>query len=146
MSMSSPARKIRITVGLVSCSKSKLDDPAPARDLYSPSYIFRKSVEYVEKSCDEWLILSAKHGVVDPGFVIAPYDETLSKKRRPERSEWDSKVRCDLEIRYKDRDVTFIVMAGSLYAEPIRGMQCVVIEPLRGLGTGKRIQWLALHA
>lgn len=35
--------------------------------------------------CDQWAILSAKHGLIDPDKVIEPYDVTLSTMRqRPE--------------------------------------------------------------
>lgn len=64
-------------IGLVSCVKSKQDEPAPPADLYTSDY-FEKMRGYAEKHHDEWYILSAKHDLLEPdGDPIAPYDETL---------------------------------------------------------------------
>lgn len=129
-----------ILVGLVSCSKLKLPTPAPARDLYSPSYVFRKSAEYVEDRCDEWLVLSAKHGLVEPGQVLEPYDETLAGAPKAVRDAWSNKVRRALLECY-GRDVRFVLLAGERYAGAVTGLD--VEKPLAGLGTGHRRRWLA---
>jgi hypothetical protein len=134
-----------LLVGLVSCSKSKLDHAAPARELYSPSYVFARSVRYVESRCDEWLILSAKHGLVDPSTVLEPYDETLSGARKARREEWAAGVRKALRARYEGRPVKFVLMAGRAYSGAVEGLGAEVEEPLKGMGTGFRRQWLAAH-
>ena len=61
---------------LVACCGPKLDHAAPARDLYT-SDLFTKSRAYAERNGCGWAILSAKHGIVLPDEVIAPYDVTL---------------------------------------------------------------------
>src|SRR3990172_9853687 len=66
-------------VGLVGCTKSKQTHAAPARDLYTPSALFRGRRDYVERSCGRWFVLSAKYGLVDPDSIIEPYDQTLTK-------------------------------------------------------------------
>jgi len=138
--------KVRtLLVGLVSCSKSKLDEAAPARELYSPSYVFRKSAEYVEQHCDEWLVLSAKHGLVDPDDVLEPYDETLAGARKAVRDAWADEVRAALRERYEGREVKFVLMAGRSYSGAVEGLGAEVEEPLKGMGTGFRRQWLAAH-
>lgn len=63
-------------VFLVACVAAKLDRPAPARDLYASPW-FQKARAYVERQGGAWFILSAKHGLIAPETVIAPYDETL---------------------------------------------------------------------
>jgi hypothetical protein len=63
-------------VGLVGCVKSKQSQAAPARELYV-SPLFRGRRAWVERTCDRWFILSAKHGLVEPDRVLAPYDEIL---------------------------------------------------------------------
>ena len=46
---------------LLSCTKAKLDKPAPAQDLYSPSPMFQKTKAYCESlKPDKTFILSAK--------------------------------------------------------------------------------------
>jgi hypothetical protein len=69
-----------VRVGLVGCTKSKLDHSASAADLYSPSALFRGRRMFVERSCDRWFVLSAKHGVLASEEHVDPYDETLVGK------------------------------------------------------------------
>lgn len=136
-----------LVVGLVSCTKAKLDRPAPARELYSPSYVFRLSVLYVEARCDEWRVLSAEHGVVHPTDVLAPYDKTLSKMRAHERRVWATAVCKTLRRLYEQAKVRFVVLAGRLYAQALEqlGFPAEIEEPLKGMSTGRRRQWLALQ-
>jgi ribosomal protein S27AE len=125
-----------LIVGLVSCSKEKLKGPAYARELYSPSWVFERCRRYVEARCAEWLILSAKYGLVEPTAVIEYYDKTLSKMPKRERDAWARDVQAALRKRYAGVRVQFILMAGKLYATAVETLDAEVIEPLKGLGTG----------
>jgi len=60
----------------VGCGKGKLDHATKARYLYTGS-LFRKANAYCIANYDEWFILSAKHGLLDPNDVIDPYDLSL---------------------------------------------------------------------
>lgn len=128
-------------VGLVSCSKAKLDTPAPARLLYSPSYVFARSVRWLEARCDEWFVLSAKHGLVEPDTVLAPYDETLAGASKQVRARWADRIREALRQRFAGRRVTYLLLAGSNYAFAVAGFE--VEQPLKGMSTGARRRWLA---
>lgn len=144
LTVASMSAELRVLlVGLVSCSKAKLDRAAPARELYSASYVFERSARYVERLCDEWWVLSAKHGLVAPDTVLEPYDETLMGARTSTRKAWAQSVRDELRRRYGDRPVRFVLMAGRSYAGAVEGFDSD--EPLAGLGTGHRRQWLAQH-
>ncbi len=134
-----------IVVGLVSCSKSKLNEAAPARELYAPSFIFSRSARYVETHCDEWFVLSAKHGLVHPDAVVEPYDETLAGAPKAVRDEWAEGVRQVLQARYAGRPVKFVLMAGRSYSGAVKGLDAEVVEPLKGMGTGFRRRWLAAN-
>jgi hypothetical protein len=70
--------EVNMDIGLVACSRLKADRPLPARELYV-SPLFRAARAYAERryGSECWLILSAKHGLVDPETVLAPYDVTL---------------------------------------------------------------------
>jgi hypothetical protein len=74
-------------VALVSCVKSKQNQPAPAKDLYT-SPLFRNLRKYAEDNTDRWYILSAEHGLVDPDQILAPYEKTLNNARKDERLAW----------------------------------------------------------
>ena len=62
---------------LLSCTKSKLDKPCPAKDMYSPSPMFQKTKAYGEAlKPDKMFILSAKYGLLPMDKQIEPYDLT----------------------------------------------------------------------
>ena len=135
-------------IGLVGCVKKKLDVDAPAKDLYI-STLFRGRRRYVEQSCDEWWILSAEHGVVDPEQVLAPYDVTLKEMGRAERRVWASRVLDELEAStlLSPGDVVEI-HAGADYrdfglVDGLRLMGCAVENPTEGLALGPQLRFYA---
>ena len=125
-------------VGLVSCSKAKLDKAARARDLYSPSDLFRKVSSYCDAHCDRWYVLSAKYGLVDPEAVIEPYDLTLAKMPRAEQRRWGQRVALQLR---RLGDVLLEAHAGRNYLWPLESAGLEVSTPLDGLAIGQRKRW-----
>lgn len=123
---------------LVSCSASKLDHAAPARELYT-SPLFRKARELAERSGRPWAILSAKHGLLDPNTVVEPYDLALSDLKAEDRRNWAGKVRRQLSARWAGL-ATFEVFAGKLYLEALEGFEHS--QPLEGLQVGERLREL----
>jgi hypothetical protein len=85
-------------IGLVGCVKQKAISARPAQDLYV-SELFRGRRAYVERSCDEWWILSAKHGLVHPQEILGPYDETLKGAGSAARRRWSREVLLSLVQR-----------------------------------------------
>lgn len=72
-------------VGLVGCGKAKKATKAKARFLYT-SPAFRMALAISERRCDETLILSAEHGVVDLDQEIAdPSGRSKSNPRASDR-------------------------------------------------------------
>ena len=67
----------RHTLGIVGCSRTKLDQAAPARELYARSSYFRLCFEAAAVECDSVMILSALHGLVEPDTVLSPYNVTF---------------------------------------------------------------------
>lgn len=65
---------------IVPCGKAKLADPAPALDLYTGQF-FKACLGYARTltTPDRILILSAKHGLVDLGTVVEPYEVEFPK-------------------------------------------------------------------
>ncbi|MGI8497740.1 MAG: DUF6884 domain-containing protein [Gemmatimonadaceae bacterium] len=74
-------------VALVSCVKTKGVSSAPAEDLYT-SPLFRALRAYAKTHAGEWYVLSAKHGVLRPEQVIAPYEQTLNAMPKRKRVAW----------------------------------------------------------
>jgi len=79
---------------LLSCTKSKLDKPAPAKDMYSPSPMFQKTKAYGEGlKPDKMFILSAKYGLLPMDKQIEPYDLTLKTMKSDEKNQWGDMVK-----------------------------------------------------
>lgn len=125
-------------IGLVSCSKAKLDTPARARDLYSPSDLFRKASGYCAAAYDDWYILSAKYGLVRPDDQLEPYDVTLKNMTMVEKKRWGEMVARQI------RDLSPAELnahAGREYVKPLTDAGLELSEPLAGLSIGRRKQW-----
>jgi hypothetical protein len=124
-------------LGLVACGKAKLPHRAAARDLYTGT-LFRLSRAYVERHCDGWAILSAKHGLVLPDWELEPYDETLVGAPRQVVRRWQATVRESLELQYPGRE--FLVICGRDYGGALRGLPHR--EAFGGLPIGRKMQAL----
>src|SRR5438477_185305 len=106
-----------VRVGLVGCVKKKGPVAAPAGELYvSPLFVGRR--RFVTASCDRWFILSALHGLLDPGEVIEPYDTSLVSVGVGERQRWAERVLASIDTVFGDvAGVVFEVHAGGAYRD-----------------------------
>ena len=153
-------------IGLVGCGASKDFCTVQAQELYTGA-LFQKSRAWCEANMSRWFILSAKHGLIHPEYLVAPYDHALprgeSSKARLDRQQWADRVRWQLIERFVIRDPrkhqsvierdggfstpAFVILAGRAYVQELRAnLQCwPVYEPLEGLGIGKRLKWINDH-
>lgn len=104
------------TIYLVQCVKSKLEVPAPAKDFYMLSDLFRKSrafVEYrvAENPAAEWFILSTKYGLTAPDQELEWYNLTFRRHHAEDivmtaqqRREWTARVIQQMEERQLQAD------------------------------------------
>ena len=132
-------------VGLVACAATKLDHPAPARELYA-SDLFQKAAAYCDRTYDRWYVLSAKHGLVRPDQVIEPYDLRLDDLSPAERRVWGALVLWDLLLLHQpdDPQVTrFHFHAGELYRNELARRMTGYEFPLRGRRIGEQLAWYA---
>lgn len=133
-------------IGLVGCVKRKAGSPRPAQDLYM-SELFRGRRAYVERSCDEWWIVSAKHGLVHPVEVLAPYDETLKDASHITRRRWSEAVLVAIDERIRPQQgEIFEIHAGSEYrdfgvVEGLADRGCVVTVPTEGMRFGPQLRF-----
>jgi hypothetical protein len=121
------------TLHLVSCVGQKHAQPAPARDLYCSTW-FRFARAAVER--EPWAILSARHGLLWPDVMVAPYEETLRAKSVESRFLWATRVLVAVPSANR-----YVIWAGEPYAEflaPDLGAEL----PLRGLGIGQQLKFL----
>lgn len=129
---------------LVSCVKSKRTLSAEAQDLYT-SDLFVSMRNYAERNSDEWLILSAEHGVLSPREVIAPYEKTLNRMSRSDRLIWAEKVQNRIS-ELIPMDASIVILAGERYREHLvpflRARGNLVEIPMAGLKFGFQLRWL----
>lgn len=136
------ARRIRsreqaqLPIVVVACCATKLDHVAEARDLYV-SDLFKKARAYAELQGDSWLILSAKHGIVQPGKVIEPYDEFLCDKSPREFAAWIELVRKQW---WNGERRPVVLLAGAAYRTAFEGIEHTA--PMARMGIGQQKQWL----
>lgn len=125
-----------MNVGLVACCAGKRGFACEAQHLYcSPLFMLSASAA---RTLDDWGILSAKHGLVLPREVLAPYEETLNDMPELSRKEWAAKTSAAL--RKKWPAARFVVFAGDRYQSALDGFDWV--DALRGLPIGKRLKAL----
>jgi hypothetical protein len=126
--------------------KSKLRKAAPARELYSRSPWFRTARKIVEASGVRWFILSAKHGLIAPDRVTAPYDATLKDIARSGRQVWAGRVLKEL-LPALEGERRVVVFAGREYREfliaPMRDAGIAVDVPMAHLRQFEQKPWLA---
>ena len=128
---------------LVACGKQKLSHAAPAQDLYTSDW-FVKARRFAQRR-GRWLILSARHGAIDPHTVIAPYEATLTAMAAEERRAWADRVARTL-CRCYPTPSRFVLLCGRRYREYLiptlrrTGHACLV--PMLGLGIGEQKRWL----
>jgi hypothetical protein len=138
-------------IGLVGCVATKANEPRPARDLYT-SPLFRGRRTYVERTCEKWFILSAKHGLVSPERVLAPYDETLSGIPAQARRRWSQGVLANLEQGVGDvGGHTFEIHAGGDYRNfglvaGLLASGAKIENPTEGLDRGKQLAFYSTGA
>ncbi|MCY3837912.1 MAG: hypothetical protein OXH09_04565 [Gammaproteobacteria bacterium] len=123
------------------CVKVKRETPAPANELYVSAW-FKKARACVERTGRRWAVLSAKHGLVWPDEIVAPYDKKL---RAGESRAWSERVLVDLAPHLGGVSrVAFL--AGSVYrrhlADGLRRRGIDVQVPMEGLDWGSQGAWL----
>lgn len=131
---------------LLSCTKSKMDKEVPAKDLYSPSPMFQKTLAYGKSlKPDKMFILSAKHHLLDMDTKVGPYDLTLKTMKKDEKDAWGNKVLS--QFKSKGIDINkdkFIFLTGAEYMKPLaKEIPDENIEtPMDGKRMGERLSWL----
>jgi hypothetical protein len=129
---------------LISCSAPKKKGRMKAEELYSPSIIFRRQLQYGRKNGFEVYILSAKYGLLGPEEEIETYDLTLNKMKKKEREDWYKKV--GLQIKRKFGNNVVHVLVGERYLGFERFCQNRVIRILDKMPIGWRCHWLKENA
>ncbi|QZP37098.1 DUF6884 domain-containing protein [Halobaculum magnesiiphilum] len=140
---------------LVGCGAAKRDERSEARDLYTSTY-FAKKRAYAETVGDEWAILSAEHGLVEPDAEIDPYETHIDDLDDHRLNQLAHRIGMELiewlVARGADTGDEIIVLAGRSYVDPLReretfhaGIEPSVSFPFEQLdlgGIGEQMSWL----
>lgn len=158
---------MRTCILLIGCGMSKSNEPTVAKDMYTGG-LFAMRLRYAEATVGrvyesqsvegekvhrKWWIISAKHGLVDPNTVIAPYDLHIKVLNPLDRIAWYLDVMQQLLSELPDRAITsnytLEVHAGKDYSEMLckvaRVIGFMTREPVAGLGIGEQMKWYAMR-
>lgn len=114
-----PAGEAPARVVLVASSGGHGPAPAPAATLFrSPGFASARA--QAEQSGFPWFVLSAKHGLLDPGDVVSPYDLQIDERSASYRAAWGEWVVAQLSERVALDGATIEVHGGVDFAQPLR--------------------------
>ena len=133
---------------IVPCGSSKVwgKDPSAGPTIARDAYVgspFKLNRQYAERFGDRWVILSAKHGFIEPSFILKePYEVTFKRKSsEPISVEILREQVVSLSLVHFD---TVIGLGGKEYREAIttafRGSDIKIRFPFAGLPIGKSMQ------
>ncbi len=136
-------------IALVASGKTQAALPAPAQDLYVGD-LFRAARDYARAHAEQWFILSAQQGLLDPRRVVAPYRVLHRPWPRDARLVWARRVVEALPyaiapIAPPDSLATleWVILAGRTYYEYLLPHLGGHIElPLAHLRIGQQVAWL----
>ena len=131
---------------LLGCGKTKVPgtDPVPAADLYIGP-LFQARRKFAEQQARPWLILSAKHGVVEPGCLLQPYDTTIEDLSPAALAMWQAGVRARLSAWFAGATAgrTLELHAGESYTRALRtaltGLRLAVVPAFTRQGIGVQL-------
>jgi hypothetical protein len=104
---------------LIGSSGTTAADPLPAADLFqSPGFV--RAREHAAASGHPWFVVTAKHGLLDPDDVVAPFDIQLGDRSIGYRTAWGEWVVAQLGDRLLLEGVTVEVHGGVDFAQPLR--------------------------
>lgn len=128
-------------IGLVACCSKKLNTKLPAKDMYI-STLFKYSMKYLSKRCDNIFILSAKYGLLELSEEIEPYNKFLNKISKVDRNKWNIEVLTKLKKKTNLENDKFIILAGKKYREELIKYIKKYDIPMKNLGIGKQLKFL----
>lgn len=106
-------------VVLIASSGATATGPHPAATLFlSPG--FATARDHAVRSGHPWFVLSAKHGLLEPGDVVGPFDVQIGDQASGYRATWGEWVVAQLAGRVPLQDAVVEVHGGVDFAQPLR--------------------------
>ena len=122
---------------VIGCGRQKGSSPAPAQDLYT-SDRFKRSLELARRIEAPFVILSGKHGIVQPNQTIDPYDVGIGQLSESKRSSWAARAIDDLERLADGRTIS--LWAIDDYSRPLLDANGDLPDPLPIIAPLSRLQ------
>ena len=114
-----PTVAVAARVVLIGSSGATAPGPVRVADLFrSPGFV--RAREHAVHSAMPWFVLSAKHGLLEPDDVVAPYFLELGDASTVYRSAWGEWVAAQLGERVQLSGATVEVHGGVDFAQPLR--------------------------
>lgn len=111
-----------------------------AKNAYTSPY-FQKNKLYAEKVGDQWVVLSAKYGFLDPDDEIEDYNVTFKQKKSNPISTIE--LREQVKTKELDQFDEVVVLGGKEYLkathEAFRNTDCTITSAFEGLSMGVRM-------
>ena len=127
-------------IGIVSCSKRKLNKICKAEELYSASALFRYALSYCKKHYDRTYILSTKYGLIETSKVISPYELTVKNFNKVEKKLWYDEVISEINNSTTEFD-TIYFHCGKEYYKGILDKLKAKYKIVLICSIGKRLQF-----
>ncbi|WP_049969166.1 DUF6884 domain-containing protein [Haladaptatus cibarius] len=107
------------TLAIVNGSEEQYGGWRPAREQYA-SPQFRSKAKYAE-TCDDWRIVSEKHGLFSPDARIGLDEATLASLTPSERNDWARAVRVEIKrlVVEEDNYDALVALLDSEYVRPL---------------------------
>lgn len=134
-------------VYLISCTKTKRKYSCSAEEMYSPSNLFRLSLNYaldnVSDKYSQIYILSANYYLLPLSQNISPYDKSLNSMTKSNAEQWGKIVYNQIKETFDINKTKFIVLGGENYIKPL-GQFIEISNPIpkKYRTIGKRMKWL----
>lgn len=128
-----------MTTYIVACGEKKSAYPAKVKDLYQGNY-FNACFNYAREMSDSIYILSAKHGLVHPDEVIAPYNLRIGSEGSVT---WQEVKEQAYNLGIADDEV--VILGGSDYVKFAKKVWPNAVQVLKG-GLLTQIKWLGEQA
>jgi hypothetical protein len=114
-----PAPQGTSRVVLIASSGATAKNPHPAATLFeSPGFAVARDLAV--RSGHPWFVLSAKHGLLEPGDVVGPFDVQIGDQASGYRATWGEWVVAQLASRVQLQDAVVEVHGGVDFAQPLR--------------------------
>ena len=127
-------------IAFIGCAKKKKSHKCKVEEMYSPSTLFRLTLQYCKQHFDKIFILSAKYGVLQLNDKIEPYNITLNKMSKQKRVIWGVKILNWINSNLDIYDEIYI-FAGKNYYKYINIYNKINL-PFGNMKMGERVKWL----